>query len=55
MFLESSGVGDSLRKFWVGRPTPPRVYSFIWQLEPGQRRVSRVLQIEPNLLEVPTS
>ncbi|MBM9500083.1 DUF1564 domain-containing protein [Leptospira sp. 201903071] len=55
LYLESSEVGDSLRKFWVGPPTPPRVYSFIWQIEPTQRRVSRTLRLEPNPLKIPTS
>ncbi|AOP32815.1 hypothetical protein A0128_02370 [Leptospira tipperaryensis] len=51
LFLESAGVGDSLRRFWVGQPTHHKVYSFIWQIEPSQRRISRALRLRPNPLK----
>lgn len=52
--LESSKTGVSPRKFSVGQPTP-RVYSFIWQLEPTARRISRILRLErPGLAAPPT-
>ncbi|RHX85241.1 DUF1564 domain-containing protein [Leptospira stimsonii] len=55
LYLESKEVGVSLRKFWVGQPIDHKVYSFIWQLERSQKRISRILRVAPNPLEAPPS
>lgn len=47
--LESSKTGVSPWKLAVGQPTP-RVYSFIWQLEPSARRISRILRLKQPIL-----